>query len=342
MRFCSQCGERVATEAKFCSACGASARTPEPSLGPPSPPQTASSTVTTTRSRGNAAFLVAGGLALGAAVLAVFAVFLPYSGDASLAEDPGNLWFNLLYVAAFGIAGGCLLSRAGRRLGGLLLVGVIASVFPAYFMDLVDSLRYDTPLQVGWWFDKAAAVLLIAGAASAVIGAVRSRDITFGISKLTPWATPVGCLLVLLYITGRIMPSGDITGTDAGGSLTFPWGALFEGDRVADFVNAFGIGLAVTAALVAGFVKPIRLGAGLLAGWVIAEVATLVGDSISLLRPETIDGTHYTGEVGVGLILRFAGLALIAVLAALGVALKGREQEYPDASPASGVVQTPA
>jgi hypothetical protein len=272
---------------------------------------------------------MAGWLALAAAVLAMLAVFPSYDELGSLAGDPSDLTFNLLLAAVVAVAGICLLSRT-RIAGSLLLVGITASVFAGQAADLVSTIGEPAGTGLGWFMDKGAFVVLAAAAVLAVVALMRTAEIGIGMSMSAFVLLAVGFFLVVVYVVGEIIPLGQVTAREGGTALEFNWGALFDGDdSVSRVGHILGIVLAGGSLLVASVVKPLRLGVAVLAGWAMAEMASLAADAVKLLLPETIEGTRFTGEIGLGLVARVASLVLTAVLVATVAVIERRRSVAP-------------
>lgn len=274
-----------------------------------------------------------GYLALAAAVLGTLAVFPSYDELGSLAEDPSDLCFSLVLAAVVALAGMLVLSR-GRNAGSLLLVGITGSVFAGQAVNLVDTIREPAGTGLGFFMDKGAFVLLVAAAVLAVIALMRSAEVGMGMSMSAFVLLAVGFFLVVVYVVGEIIPLGKVTASESGAAVKFTWGALFDGDDgVSRAGHILGIVLAGGSLLLASLVRPLRLGVAVLAGWAMAEMASLAGDSVKLLVPETIDGTRFTGEIGLGLVARVASLVLTVALVATVALVERRRSVVPAAAP---------
>lgn len=279
---------------------------------------------------------MAGWLALAAAVLATLAVFPSYDELGSLAGDPSDLVFNLLLAAVVALAGICLLFR-NRTAGSLLLVGITASVFAGQAADVASTIGEPAGTGLGWFIDKTAFVVLVAATVLAVLALVRTAEVGLSMSMSAFALLAVGFFLVVVYVVGEIIPLGQVTAHEGGAAVKFTWGALFDGD---DGVGRVGHILAIVltggSLLLACLVKPLRLGVAVLAGWAMAEMASLAADAVKLLLPETIEGTRFTGEIGMGLVVRVASLVLTAGLVAAVIVVERRRAPEPLAAPEPG------
>jgi hypothetical protein len=280
-----------------------------------------------------------GWLALAAAVLGTLAVFPPYDKLGSLAEDPSDLFYSLVVAAVVALAGMLVLGRA-RNAGLLLLVGITGSVFAGQAVNLVNTIREPGGTGLGFFMDKTAFVLLVAAAVLAVMALRRTAEVGMGMSMSAFALLAVGFFLLVVYVVGEIIPLGEVTARDGGAAVRFTWGALFDGDdSVSRAGHILGIVLAGGSLLLASLVKPLRLGVAVLAGWAMAEMASVAGDSVKLLLPETIDGTRFTGEIGLGLVARVASLLLTVGLVAAVAVIERRRSVAPAASEADEPMQ---
>lgn len=185
MMFCTQCGSSVSNDWNYCGACAARIQTPssEPTVPSPVVPSDGHS-----RDRGNqpvvdmdgtreldspaprvdsSAWWATSAALLGLAAVVTFVALFPsyHEGGDSLAEDTGNLWFNLPAIVAWAAAAILMLNPRSRAAGGGLAVGTTFVWMSAYVSDVGVLVTGEKDAGPG-------AVLGLSGIALALIGAL--------------------------------------------------------------------------------------------------------------------------------------------------------------------------
>jgi hypothetical protein len=266
-------------------------------------------------------------LALTAAALTVLSLFPTYDDSGSLAGSLSGLTYVIGLAAVLAAVGVCLVAGS-RRVGPFLLVGVTGSVFGGHAAALARAISGSGHMGAGWWLDKAAFAFLLAATMVAVIGLSRTGRIGFGLSMSAGVVLAFGFFLTVVYTVGQIIPFGEVTARNGDMVMRFNWGALFDGDDTIGRVgHLLGIALTGWVLLIACLARPLRAGMGALAGWALVETARVAGDAVKLLRPQTIAGADFTGDIGPGFVVRCATLALIAGLVGAAMLMERRRSE---------------
>ena len=205
-----------------------------------------------TCTRANRRLLVAGGLAIASAVLAVVGLFPPYQFGVSLGQSLG--WWPIVITAALYLsAGACMLiPRAGPLIGSGLLLGAVAASSWALMVRVRDLLAPDG-YSGGFWLQLASSLILVVAACLAGLALARATE-----ARLVrrPPRSALPWVVILLGAAGAlalVIQDRNLAGI---------------GSRV---ILASSIWLTVMALVVpacAAVAVPRRLGVALLAGWI--------------------------------------------------------------------------
>jgi hypothetical protein len=234
----------------------------------------------------SAAALLAVGIVLG-----VVGLFPTYTDGASLASEPPSLWPHLIYLAAWAISAGLILSSGIRRqVGTLLGLGVSVVTFGLFFADAGTPMAGGAHLMGGglilgiasWLACTIGVAMAFPASGLSLRGWARNRragghPARVSSHEIVPIATTI---LAAIGAAVAFAPSWDsyVLRTATGISQTVTAGNAFASiNPVPVIIGDVVVMIALVAVLVAAaFWRPSRLGAALAAGAIIPMVAQAV------------------------------------------------------------------
>ena len=293
-------------------------------------------------------------LALGV-LLGVIGLFPVYTAGASLAQQGAYLAPHLIYLAVW-TASAVLIVLGGsrRRAGALLATGLSIVTFGLFLADA------GAPITDGWHVAGAGPglVLSLLGWLACAAGSA----VAFSIGPASRLSRPAGHDTVPLVMTVvaalgtaiAFAPSWDsyLLHTLAGVSQTVTEGNAFANPAAVIAGNVAVMVAVVAVVAVAAFWRPIRLGAALVAGVIVAMLAQVISAFILVREPvpPTQFGISQAQAAGVGLTIHsgftpifWVFCAFVAILILLcgwmivspDAAVAGPGQWLPAGTPAS-------
>jgi hypothetical protein len=263
-------------------------------------------------SRGRRPLIAAGLLAAGV-VLGVVGLFHDYVAGSSLAQQPSNLVPHVFYLAAW-TASAVLIMSGGVRLrtGALLAAGLSIVTFGLFLADA------GTPITDGAHTAGAGLVISLLGWLACAIGSAAAFR-TGPANRLSPPAghDTVPLIMIIVAALGTAIafaPSWDSYAlrTQNGFSQTITAGNAFA-NPAAVIAGDVAVMVAVFAVVaVAAFWRPVRLGAALAGGAIVAMLGQAISALILVRQPvsPTLFGVSHAQAAGLGLTIH-SGLTAI-------------------------------
>jgi hypothetical protein len=254
----------------------------QPSPAIPLPAEPAAGLSAALRRAGRPAILSAALLAAGI-VVGIAGLFPGYFGPTSLTEHTELLVPHLIYLATWAVSAVLIIRGVRRRSGGLLAAGMSLVTFGLFFADLGTAIAAADVAPglvlslVGWAICAAGSVLAVR---LGTVGAPhRPRSLEAKLTILLAAAAGLGTAIAFAPSWDRFTAQSA-----AGASQTITAGNAFANPGLVIAGDVVVMVAVVLVVLAAAAWKPIRLGAALLAGVIVAMAAQAISAVIQIVQ----------------------------------------------------------